>query len=108
METGDKNKLDGFEEEVGKKEQRRIKAQKRKGESPWFGFSVFGLIGWSVAVPTLLGSLLGWWLDKNHPASRSYTLMLLVIGLMLGCLNAWYWVKKENKDINEEDENKNE
>ena len=27
---------------------------------------MMGLIGWSVAVPTLLGAALGLWLDKNH------------------------------------------
>ncbi|SRR6266498_624098 len=107
METENKNRPDDFEEEVGKKEQRRIKAQRRKGESPWLGFSMFGLIGWSVTVPTLLGTMLGLWLDKRYPGNRSWTLMLLVTGLILGCLNAWYWVKKENRDMHEEDENKN-
>ena len=27
-----------------------------------------GLIGWSVAIPTLLGAALGMWLDKHHRA----------------------------------------
>jgi ATP synthase protein I len=107
METENKNRLNEFEKKVGKKEQRRIKAQKSKGDSPWLGFSMFGLIGWSVAVPTLLGAMLGLWLDENHPGSRSWTLMLLITGLMLGCFNAWYWVKKENNNMHEEDENKN-
>jgi ATP synthase protein I len=32
--------------------------------------------------------------------------MLLVIGLVLGCLNAWRWVSKENRDIHRELEEK--
>ena len=30
---------------------------------------MMGLIGWSVAVPTLLGAALGIWLDKHHPGA---------------------------------------
>jgi ATP synthase protein I len=28
--------------------------------------------------------------------------MLLVIGLVIGCLNAWHWVTKEDRAIREE------
>jgi ATP synthase protein I len=42
---------------------------------------MMGLIGWSVAVPTLLGAALGIWLDKHHPGKHSWTLALLVAGL---------------------------
>jgi ATP synthase protein I len=30
--------------------------------------------------------------------------MLLVIGLIIGCLNAWHWVAKEDKAMREEQE----
>ena len=30
--------------------------------------------------------------------------MLLVIGLAVGCLNAWHWVDKEDKEMREEQE----
>jgi ATP synthase protein I len=35
----------------------------------WFGLGMMGLIGWSVAIPTLLGAALGLWLDKRHPGA---------------------------------------
>jgi ATP synthase protein I len=57
-----------------------------------------------VVVPTLLGAAIGIWLDNRHPGTHSWTLMLLVIGLVIGCLNAWHWVAKENKAIREEQE----
>ncbi len=44
-----------------------------------------GLIGWSVA-----GAALGLWLDEHHPSGHSWTLALLMAGLMIGCLNAWH------------------
>ena len=43
---------------------------------------MMGLIGWSVVVPTLLGAALGIWLDKHHPGKHSWTLALLVAGLV--------------------------
>jgi predicted F0F1-ATPase subunit len=48
----------------------------------WFGLGMMGLIGWSVAIPTLLGAALGIWLDSRHPGSHSWTLALLVAGLV--------------------------
>jgi ATP synthase protein I len=65
-----------------------------------------GLIGWSVAVPTLLGALLGLWLDHRHPSSHSWTLMLLVIGLVIGCANAWHWMDQQNKAMQDAPEDK--
>jgi ATP synthase protein I len=61
-----------------------------------------------VAVPTLLGAALGVWLDKRYPGSHSWALMLLAIGLGLGCLNAWHWVAKEGRDMREQEENDHE
>ena len=97
-----------FSERIGRKEIRKIKAQRGKSRTIWFGFAMFGLIGWSVTVPTLLGIALGVWIDKHYPSSHSWTLMLLVIGLILGCLNAWYWVKKEQEAIHIEPGNEGE
>jgi F1F0 ATPase subunit 2 len=39
---------------------------------------MMGLIGWSVALPTVLGALLGLWLDKRHTGQHAWTLALLV------------------------------
>ena len=64
---------------------------------------MIGLIGWSVIIPTLLGAAMGIWLDNNHPSSHSMTLSLLIVGLVIGCLNAWHWVKKEEQAMHEED-----
>jgi ATP synthase protein I len=91
---------------VGASERRKVWSR-RTFRNTWFGFSVFGLIGWSVAVPTLLGIALGVWLDSHHPGRYSWTLMLLVAGLGIGCLNAWHWVSHEDKAIRREQEKKN-
>lgn len=82
---------------IEKKEIRKIKARKEKDRGVWFGFGMFGLVGWSVAVPTLLGIALGVWIDSTYASRYSWTLMFLFVGVVLGCMNAWYWVKKESR-----------
>ena len=95
-------------QEVGAKATRKLRARRHGTRTVWFGLGMMGLIGWSVVVPTLLGALLGIWLDKNQPGGFSWTLMLLVLGLVIGCLNAWHWVSKEDKEMREEQENNDE
>lgn len=85
-----------FPEEVGSKEERRIKARREGDRSVWFGLGMFGLVGWAVAIPTLIGVALGIWIDKNWTGPRSWTLMGLILGVIVGCVNAWYWVKRES------------
>jgi ATP synthase protein I len=47
---------------------------------------------------------LGMWLDKEHPNTFSWTLTLLIIGLLVGCLISWHWILKEHKEMNQKDE----
>ena len=95
-------------QEVGAKAARKLRAQRHVTRTIWFGLGMMGLIGWSVAIPTLLGAVLGLWLDQRYPEGRSWTLALLVVGLILGCVNAWHWVTKEDKEMREEQENNDE
>ena len=97
-----------FARQVGTKAARKLKAQRHMTRTIWFGLGMMGLIGWSVAIPTLLGAALGLWLDKHYPGPYSWTLTLLFIGLFIGCVNAWHWVTKEDKEIREEQENHDE
>jgi ATP synthase protein I len=85
-------------DEIGRSAQRKQRARARNKESAWFGLGMFGLVGWSVAIPMLAGIMLGLWLDEHWPGRHSWTLTLLIIGIALGCLNAWYWIKQESTD----------
>jgi len=95
-------------QEVGAKATHKLRARRHGTRTVWFGLGMMGLIGWSVAVPTVLGAWLGIWLDKSHPGSFSWTLTLLVVGLVIGCLNAWRWVAKEDREMRDEQEDKDE
>jgi ATP synthase protein I len=96
-----------FSREVRAKAARKLRARK-SNQGVWFGLGMMGLIGWSVVVPTLLGAALGIWLDNRHPGTHSWTLTLLIAGLVIGCLNAWHWVDKEDKEMREEQEDHDE
>jgi ATP synthase protein I len=89
-------------QEVGVRVARKLRAQRQVTRTVWFGLGMMGLIGWSVAIPTLLGAALGLWLDRRYPSTHSWTLTLLVIGLIVGCLNAWHWITREDKAMRED------
>ena len=83
---------------------RKLRAQRNGKQGVWFGLGMSGLVGWSVAVPTLLGVMLGLWLDRRYPSSHSWTLAMLIAGLCVGCANAWYWVSQQNDLMHQDEE----
>ena len=84
-------------DEIGRRTERKQRARQQSQRAAWFGLGMFGLVGWSVTIPTLLGIVLGLWLDARWPGQASWTLTFLIIGVALGALNAWYWVKQESR-----------
>jgi len=84
-----------LQKEVGRKAARKLKARGGEKHTPWFWLGMFGLVGWSIAIPTIIGIALGMWLDRHLDGTVSWTLTLLLTGSALGCLNAWYWIKQE-------------
>lgn len=86
-----------FGEAVGRKAERKLRARNDQDGATWFWLGMFGLVGWSVTVPTLIGVALGMWLDSMWAGGPSWTLNLLIIGVIMGCLNAWYWVRRESR-----------
>jgi ATP synthase protein I len=83
---------------IARKAQQMEEARKRHRESAWYGLGMFGLVGWSVAVPVVAGVALGGWIDRRWPGEISWTLTLLLAGALLGAFNAWYWVQREGRD----------
>lgn len=86
-----------YERDVGEGEERKRRAR-RRGESflSWLG--TFGLVGWSIALPTLAATAFGVWLDRRCSGPVSWTLTLLFVGLAVGCALAWYWVRRESSE----------
>ncbi|GIW83182.1 MAG: hypothetical protein KatS3mg105_4989 [Gemmatales bacterium] len=81
---------------IGHKEQRKLKARREQGRSVWYNLGMFGLVGWSIAIPTLIGIAVGMWIDRTWHPPFSCTLMCLFVGVVVGCWIAWYWIKRES------------
>lgn len=96
--TDEKNHNDRFAEKIKIKSDRKIRARNERQKGLWYGLGMFGLVGWSVAIPTLLFLVAGIWIDTRYQSQYSWTLMMLVLGISLGCLNAWFWVKRESEE----------
>jgi len=84
----------------------KLKANRKKNAGVWFGLGTMGIIGWSIAVPTLMGVGLGIWLDQRYGEQRSWTLALLLAGLAIGCLTAWNWISKEYASMHDDSDDK--
>ncbi len=87
----------GLPDMIGRKANRRTKARRTRDRSVWFGIGMFGMVGWTVAITTVLGVFLGIRMDRAWPGPYSWTLTLFIIGLIAGLMNAWYWVRKESR-----------
>ena len=95
---------DHFTEQVARKEALRQRGLRHKGETVWFGLGMMGIVGWAVAIPTLVFIAIGLWIDRTWPSQYSWALMFFIVGVLVGCLNAAYWVRKVRSKIIEEDE----
>lgn len=84
-------------QQIGDKEARKLKARQEKHGSIWFGLGMFGMVGWSVAVPTLIGIAIGCWLDAKFESQISWCLTFLFVGIGVGAAIAWNWLKKEGR-----------
>ncbi len=89
---------------IGSKSTRKLKAKRLAGQKTWFGLGMMGLVGWSIILPTLIGLLVGIWIDSTTDSRYAWTLMLMVAGLAIGCLNVWYWLNKEAREIRKDEE----
>ncbi len=87
-----------WHERIREKAERKQRARRERENIFLYGLGSFGLVGWSVAIPTLAGIGIGLWLDKIWPSQYSWTLTFLFGGVIFGCLNAWYWIQRQHHD----------
>ncbi len=57
----------------------------------WHSIATFGVIGWMIAMPTVLGAYLGRYLDSRltGPEGISWTITFIMIGLAIGIYSVW-------------------
>lgn len=91
-------KRDTSADDIERRAERMKSARDDPGPSPLSGIGTFGMIGWSIAVPTVGGAFLGLWLDRVAPQDFHWTIALILGGVVLGSLIAWAWIGKEGGD----------
>jgi ATP synthase protein I len=89
---------------IQSKEARKLRARRSGRHHPLQAVGLFGMVGWSVMLPTLMALALGLWIDRTWPSRFSWTLMLLLVGIVLGCYNAWVVIQKELRISNDLDD----
>jgi len=82
--------------QVGEKQKRMARSHGRD-YNVLNAIGILGVVGWSVAVPTLLGIVAGVWIDRHWPSRISWTVTLLGAGLAIGCVSAWLRIEREQK-----------
>ena len=88
-------KNDGSADDIRRSAERMKRARNAPGASPLRGLGTFGMIGWSIAVPTVAGAFLGLWLNRVLPQDFSWPIALILGGAAVGGMIAWNWVAKE-------------
>lgn len=91
-------KRDKPADDIARHAKRLKSARDNPGPSPLRGIGTFGMIGWSIAVPTVGGAFLGLWLDRVAPQAFSWTIALILGGVVLGAFIAGSWINKEGGD----------
>jgi len=86
---------DEMQRAVRLREERRKQWNKEGERSLWQNLSMVGALGWLIVTPTLLGVLLGRWLDGTFGTGIFYTGTLIFLGIAAGCYLAWQRVNKE-------------
>ncbi len=89
---------DQLAKQVGLRETRMLRRKKDGGPNFWRAVALVGFVGWSVVLPMLIGVATGIWIDHRWPSRYSWTLMLLVAGLAIGCANAWNRIRQAQED----------
>ena len=67
----------------------RLARRETGHRSFWQSLGVLGMVGWPIALGSVGGSLFGRYLDARFGTGIRYTLMLMTVGVLAGCLAAW-------------------
>jgi ATP synthase protein I len=84
-----------MERAVHLREERSERWKKEGERSLWQNLSMIGALGWLIVTPTLIGVLVGRWLDRRFETDIFFSGALIFLGITIGCYLAWQRVNKE-------------
>jgi len=68
---------------------------KRSRHSLSIGVAQYGVVGFIILIPALLGAIIGSRIDS--PETNTWTISLLAAGFIVGILSALLWIRREIK-----------
>ncbi len=74
--------------------QKANKRQRRSQIKINYNVAILSIYGWQIAIPVVLGIFIGCLLDKYHPTNFSWSFNLIIVGFVIGFINATIWLKK--------------
>lgn len=75
------------------REQRRWETEGER--SVWRNLAMFGALGWLIVIPTLIGVVIGRWLDRTFETGITLTAAGIFVGICIGGYLAWHRMTKE-------------
>lgn len=86
---------DRMAEAAGRAQQRHAEGERDPEPSLGRRFAQIGVLGWIIVGPTLLGVLLGSWLDRLLGSGITLAAALTVLGATLGLWLAFRWMHQQ-------------
>lgn len=62
----------------------------------WRSMRVLGMVGWPIAIASVGGAWFGHVLDRRFGTGVAFTLMLLLLGTVLGSIVAWRGIQNDH------------
>lgn len=82
--------------QVRKRRERREEFEREGDNSFWQVVGIAGSVGWTVALPTVIGGLLGRWIDsKVEGSGQVFLFFFMLVGLTVGCIVAWRTISEK-------------
>lgn len=92
------HRSDGEEDRLAEAARRAAERAKRGAETPEPSLGVrlgqIGVLGWAIIVPTLIGVILGRFLDRTFATGIFFSAPLIMIGAAIGFWSAWKWMHR--------------
>lgn len=72
-----------------RRDAQRLARRETGHRSFWRSLGVIGMVGWPIAMGAVGGSFGGRYLDTYFQTGIRFTLMLMTVGVTVGCIAAW-------------------